>query len=282
MNNFVLKNLILKITRFKDLLFNIDNVLRLKTILLADKIYTLTQDNKTLYREFIYAILAKNLSSKQRLIIIIGNLTFINKIIPITFINKLQKKELWLWISDESTNTSKIRLDFASHGMEGFFRLYYLYNEETIFTIGFTIAPGDIFGVLNKDVIFISNMQLIKNRKHQYQCAINNNSKTTPQRNLFYSLFGIAEKFKINHIVCVDAESQISNDKGLLSFQATYNDFMSTFNGVHYNNYFHLPLPYIEKDSNIVSSTHRRRNKIKRIFNNKIKNSACLSINKFF
>ena len=92
MNNFVLKNLILKITRFKDLLFNIDNVLRLKTILLEDKIYTLTQDNKTLYREFIYAILAKNLSSKQRLIIIIGNLNFINKIIPITFINKLQKK----------------------------------------------------------------------------------------------------------------------------------------------------------------------------------------------
>ena len=94
MNNFVLKNLILKITRFKDLLFNIDNVLRLKTILLEDKIYTLTQDNKTLYREFIYAILAKNLSSKQRLIIIIGNLNFINKIIPITFINKLQKKRI--------------------------------------------------------------------------------------------------------------------------------------------------------------------------------------------
>ena len=94
MNNFVLKNLILKITRFKDLLFNIDNDLRLKTILLEDKIYTLTQDNKTLYREFIYAILAKNLSSKQRLIIIIGNLNFINKIIPITFINKLQKKRI--------------------------------------------------------------------------------------------------------------------------------------------------------------------------------------------
>ena len=94
MNNFVLKNLILKITRFKDLLFNIDNVLRLKTILLEDKIYTLTRDNKTLYREFIYAILAKNLSSKQRLIIIIGNLNFINKIIPITFINKLQKKRI--------------------------------------------------------------------------------------------------------------------------------------------------------------------------------------------
>ena len=94
MNNFVLKNLILKITRFKDLLFNIDNVLRLKTILLEDKIYTLTQDNKTLYREFIYAILAKNLSSKQRLIIIIGNLNYINKIIPITFINKLQKKRI--------------------------------------------------------------------------------------------------------------------------------------------------------------------------------------------
>ena len=139
-----------------------------------------------------------------------------------------------------------------------------------------TTATVYSFGSLDEDVILISRMQLDNNKSVLYKDAIKQNARTTPAINLYYAIIGIATRLKINTIVSVSAENQISNKKGMLSFHKTYNDFFENFEGIErVNDYYILRLPYTEKPT---KSSHRKRSMDRRDFNSQIKISACLSL----
>lgn len=268
--------IIIKIIRVKDFILNIYNVLRFIRILAVEKISLIAMTNKILYREFIYTLYANNLSSKDRLLILIHCFGFINKIFDIKIINDLKDSKNYILLSDDLTNTYKITLSIVSHTAEGIFRLKYLYKDKYLFEFGFLIAPGKLFNILDKDVILICKMQLVKGNTVLYRDALSENARSTPQRQLFYAIIGIAKKMNINTIISVDAQNQISYEKDISSFHSTYNVFMETFEGVErVNKFYFLKLPYTEKPT---KSSHGRGKREKREFNRQITIAACLSL----
>ena len=280
------KNYILPLIKLPYFVLNLDNVLRFRKILFSDRIYPLTCSNKTLYREFLCPILAKNLSSNDRLLILIHNYIFINEHFLSTCIDIMFDGRVTLWNSKDSTNSSTIALAMSStytlidvrlQSIEGIFQLIYLYNDEPIFIFGFTIAPGNLFGVSEKNIILISRMQAEKNKSILYKSAVRKNATTTPGKNLFHALIGIAKKFKINTIVSVSAENVISNKKGMLSIHSTYNDFMETFEDIErINDYYVLRLPYSEKPTKSSDNKKIKRGIKRREFNREISLSVCM------
>ncbi|MEI8185749.1 MAG: DUF535 family protein [Chlorobiaceae bacterium] len=280
-----LKNTIDKITKFEirritkktlTFLLNIHIYLRLKSIIRYNS-------GSLLYiKKLRYAywdkILSSKFSIKDNIIILIYQLEFIDKYGLFEIINNLTINPVFIWSLSDSINKFGITLSVPQSIKEGMISLIYTFNDEDVFVLKYSIIPGCIVQSLSDNVIFISVMQLVKNKKDIYQQCICKNFGTTPQRNLFYALLGIAKRLNIAEIYCVNAESQVYFQKDNLSFYETYNNFINTFDTVELrNSYYLLKLPYNEKPIQSITSSHRRRAKVRRKFNQDIQDSVYMS-----
>lgn len=228
---------------------------------------------------FWKTILSKNFSLKDIMIILIYQLKFIDKYFSFDFINYLDIAPYSIWCKESSDGNVEIILNIEKNISEGVFSLNYMYNGKQVFSTCFSVIPGYLIGSKVNSVLLISKMQLQYNQSELYNACININDGTTPQRNLFYALLGIAEKFNIGEIACVSSKSQIWFKEGKKSFYSAYDDFMNTFDNVKKeNDFYRLALPYTEKSNTLVKASHRHRSKKRRLFNYNIKDSVFRSL----
>jgi len=269
--NSYLGNLKRKLIKLLDIIVYFIYYLQYKTIINKNKCNIIR--NKNMSWEFPKTIFAKNIRIKNILIILVYQYNLIEKYFCNEYLNLKSNIEISIW-SNINFDT-KILLSFSSDLSEGVLDLSYNYCGVNIYLLGFTMVPGYLFGISSPNAILISRMQVMRGAAELFAKCCKSNIGSNPQRNLFYAIMGIADKFKIDHLVCVNATNHIFFKKNISSFYTTYNNFFETFNGIKYDdNYYYLKLPYFEKQKLNNSSSHKRRRLIRRKFNDEIMQSV--------
>ena len=186
---------------------------------------------------------------------------------------------LCAWGSDEQV---AIQLKVASLTMfEGELVLNYLFNNACIFFITFSVVPGYLFGISDKNIVFIGGSQGSKNNFDLIQTATKNNYDVSPQATLVTCIKAITASMGILKIVGISVNNQVAigRNMGAQIYRGSYDELWLASGGVQIScGDFLIPANLHEKPINMIKKGHRIRTRKKRNFKHFIYNQTLLSL----
>ena len=242
-------------------------------------------NNLITYRSYIiylFSYVSRSLSTDNKARILTHHYLFLKDNLGERYLRKLFSDgiECFKECSDEDEYTvvlsSSSMLEF-----EGSLSLYFMVNRVKIYTLSFTIAPGNIFNCKGDSIIFISCLQ--RDSKQ-----IDNNIKATkyfkdilPSVILMRVMEAMATSLNIQTCIGISARNQLS-----LSDEAEYVRFYNIYDEFWLNNgatlvdgnyTFSIPLP--QKYIQAIQQKHRNRTIKKRAKLDEIYNESYNTIN---
>lgn len=148
-------------------------------------------------------------------------------------------------------------------------------NDMALYILSFSVIPGRVVALADRDVILISRMQ----GRHVYteaRQARKDLNEVSPQALLYAVLRGVATAIGVDKIVCVSGVNQVfykpEQDE---YFKQSYDEFLASIDAVALDNGFYLTsVSTPEKPINLVKPGHRLRTKAKRKFKNEVAEAA--------
>lgn len=223
---------------------------------------------RLIYR-YLGNYLAIHLSTSTKLTILENHYRFLLQYTHIDFFRRVLKKT-YLWQETHNNDQYSIVLEFQfGRDYEGDLSLVFEFNSLPIYVVSFSFIPGKAMSFQFDQAIFVGRIQglasfeLIRNMtKNLYDIA--------PPALLMAALQGVALAFKIDTIIGVNNEKQLSSTKAHIYFD--YDLFWSSLTAYKTKeNWFALPVPFLEKPIEMIKNNHRRRTLNKRQYKNKIR-----------
>ncbi len=157
---------------------------------------------------------------------------------------------------------------------EGSLSLFLKMNGMKIAVLSFTIVPGELFGLDDEKVGYITCLQRKGQHKASIQIAIKHFRDIIPSFILMRSFEAILSVLKIDTCVGVAYTNQITamqnvNNENYYSF---YDEHWMNYGGIYKNGNYIIPIPLTQKPLLLIKQTHRnrtvkKRNKLKEIHN---------------
>lgn len=216
---------------------------------------------------YLSIFLSRSLSTDDKLKLSVHHYSFLQKVFSDGQLKALFGRGLEFYT--EHSNGSLLNISLVhdpGYVYEGPCDLLFEVNGETHAKLSFMAAPGNIFGLPDETVFYISCMQ----KKHSDVEGINKITHVNhihPVTMLLNVLKAFSAAKGISHCVAVSAKDQLSYIETLGNydhFVNLYDDFWVSKGGSPLNRDYLLPLPLVQKPILEVKQTHRNRVRKKR------------------
>jgi uncharacterized protein VirK/YbjX len=220
--------------------------------------------------KYLHNFLALSFSTHSRAIILSNHYRFLGKVVANDFIGRICQGSISLW--EETVEGRRYAIDLTyPKNEEGELFLVFTEDSSRLFTLSFTIAPGDLLKVEDNQVVFIGRLQGVANKRDAVKQAGKSFHDVSPQALLLAAVRGIAAAFKISGIVGVSAQNQVCKDRtpSPESSKAAYDEFYISAGGTALGEeFFYLSATPNEKPLSEIKNNHRSRVKRKREIKN--------------
>jgi uncharacterized protein VirK/YbjX len=229
--------------------------------------------------KFLGKYLGTDLSESERASILINHYTFLKDRVEQGFFQKIVDGGVELWKHGVSNRHVRICVAFpiANHN-EGDLSLIFQSDHVDIYTLSFTIGPGDIAGLAADHAIYVARIQGKVGGLQLIREATKDCLDISPAALLLAATGGVATALKLGHMVGIGADVQIS--ASIVSKPERlvhgYDEFWVASGGLRLDrNMYHLAVPLPEKPITTVKRNHRSRALHKRAFRKLVKEQVC-------
>lgn len=217
--------------------------------------------NRTYY-VYLSRYLSYALSTEMRLDILINHYKYFKKNFPYHILRSIFKDGLVCWSETRGSDNFEIRLvDAYPYETEGSLSFVFNVNGTPLYTVSFTFSPGNHFGLVEDQVLYVTRIQGAKESLDIISGATKTFSDNTPPVLLISAIEGMALSLGIRTIVGISLHNQIGYALvGQSGFQKNYDEFWKTYESVKISNSdYLLSLPIAYKGLSLIKSKHRSR-----------------------
>lgn len=222
----------------------------------------------------------KNQSMKLREKIYSFHYTSLSKVFDKGCVDLLVESGVVLWGSELDPSLAIILKQGVPEYRDGEIELQFRRGVRVIFRMGFVIIPPNSIYKKNECGILVTRVQgtpeyigTFKEIKHSVLDVGVNHL-------LFAAMRGVASYIGVKNIYGVGTRSQsYFVPERFERFNACYDNFWELLQGIKMpNGFYQIPIPYVDKDINLISQHHRSRTRRKRVFKNTVIESVFSSI----
>jgi len=228
--------------------------------------------------KFLRDYLATDLSRKERAAMLVHHYAFLRDRVGAGFYAQIIDRRLELCEIDEGGFAHRIWLSFPrTPYSEGDLMMTFEVGGDDIYTLSFTIGPGEIAGLSAPDAMYIARVQGRGKGLDRIRQATRDCRDVSPAALLLSAAEGIAEALGLQHMVGIGAGSQVAPRDSARPdnlFKA-YDEFWKAVGGTPLpRNMYDLPVPMPGKPIHSVKRDHRSRAQRKRRFKRGIKDQV--------
>lgn len=115
------------------------------------------------YAIYLFSYISKSLKVDEKLKILTYHYSFLRSIFPTNKLKELFKNGIELY--KERSDNDEFSVTLTSSGLlefEGSLSLFFTVNGTKVFTLSFSFAPGSVYGVKDKTIVYVSCLQGVK------------------------------------------------------------------------------------------------------------------------
>lgn len=245
----------------------------------APELHPFARADPRIMLKYLSQYLGENLSRREKASILIDHYTFLKDRIAPGFLQTIVDGRIKLWEHAVGNHIYCICLTFShTNNDEGDLSLIFQGDHVDIYTLSFTIGPGFIAGLHADQAIYIGRVQGKGRGLQLIRTATKDCLDITPATLLLAATTGIATALKLDHVVGIGADQQLSasldsRPEGLVH---AYDEFWMALGGVKLDrNMFLLSVPLPEKPIKSIKQHHRSRTLRKRAIKALVKEQVC-------
>ena len=211
--------------------------------------------------------LARSLAGADKYACFGFNYEFLSRHLAYPFLQQALFRKIELYRVRVSENEYTIEIQMCREMTpEGELSIFFKLNGSQIYLISFTIVPGRVLGLRDRQALLISRMQGGRGKSEEFRIAKKDFSEVAPQAVLMAAIEGIAKAIGVEHIAGVCAANQVCLDERKLElFERTYDAFFLSIGATGpADGLFVVGVPFPEKPMQEVKPGHRLRTKQKR------------------
>ncbi len=215
---------------------------------------------------YLFKYLSFSIGTRSKLKILTNHYAYLQKRFPLHAIDQVFKSGVVCWKEVRQSQLFEIVLASTTpFENEGSLSLSFKMNGDTLYTRAFTFCPGDSFGLLDEQIIYVSRIQGAKGELDTITRSAKYFNDNTPPTLLISTLEGIAMSLGIKTLLGVSAHNQIGFCAATTNFQKCYDSFWKTFETTRISSGdYYLALPIRNKDISLIKSKYRGRTLNKR------------------
>jgi uncharacterized protein VirK/YbjX len=188
------------------------------------------------------------------------------------------KPTLWRAIIDGDKFAIALSFTHKQH-YEGDLLLEFQKNAVPLYHLSFTIVPGCYAGSAAREVIAIGRLQGLRGQFDEIKAATKQCRDIALSHLLVAATQGIAAALEVKVLAGVRNSEQITmNLEDMANFYFDYDAFWETLLGTRCDKFYLMPVPLPEKSLDRISTSHRRRARLRRLF----KGEVAASTKRFF
>lgn len=220
------------------------------------------------YYAYLFPYLSASFSTEEKREIYIHHYAFLRRTLSQEHLGLLYQRGIECFKEqikeDEFTVLLKGRNTVKEY--EGSLSLYFKMNGDTLFTASFSVIPGKVVKVADKEVIYIACMQ----GAHYWYEQIRKATKLFRENDLGVILMRVIEVFAKKFNICtalgVSAANQLSYraHHDFHKYYSNYDVFWEGIGATLKNGEYVMPLPLPQKDILLIKQNHRNRTRKKR------------------
>jgi uncharacterized protein len=269
-----LRNGLVRLSKSAWLAFNPRTSLEIARLFASPALRPVLRVEPRLMFKFLRDYLATDLSRKERAAMLIHHYGFLKDRVGAGFYAQVIDRRLELCAIDEGGHVHRIWLSFPrTPYSEGDLMLTFEVGGDDLYTLSFTIGPGDIAGLSPPDAMYIARVQGRGKGLDRIRQATRDCHDVSPAMLLLTAAEGVAEALGLGHMVGIGASTQVAKDgvKPGNLFKA-YDEFWKAVGGSPlHRNMYHLLVPIPGKPIHSVKRDHRSRTQRKRRFKKAIR-----------
>ena len=159
--------------------------------------------------------------------------------------------------------------------MEGEAELVFKSNEQHLFTLSFSVAPGWLLGTADQDAILIGGLQGALACRSEHRDACKKLQEVSPQDMLVITIRALARVLGIRAIAAVSAELHVAQGCSKVDWRFDYDGFWERIGAVRSDRGFYVFSPDVaDRPAHEGSSTHKSRARRKRRFRLMLQNEV--------
>jgi uncharacterized protein VirK/YbjX len=213
---------------------------------------------------YLFKYLSGALNTTAKLSILTNHYNYFQNKFPKHIAMQIFKEGLVCWKEVKDAATFEIRLiSNTPFENEGSLSMIFTMNDVTLYKAAFTFSPGNKFGLVDDQIIYVTRLQGAKSSLDIISKASKFFNDNTPPTLLVSTMEGLALSLGIKTILGINSQNQISfinNKNNHTQFYRCYDEFWETFDSVkiHTGDYL-LSLPLNHKTISLIKSKHRNR-----------------------
>jgi uncharacterized protein VirK/YbjX len=235
--------------------------------------------------KYLGGYLAEHLSTEARRAAISFHYTFLKN-----NITSSEERQLWndgvsVWhqCGDSRAHDLVIRLERATLApMEGEAQLRFYLGNLTLCTLTFCLLDGASIGLPSGVVLLIGGVQGAANCRTEIRMAAKANGEISPAACLLLTAKAIATAFRVQYVVGVSTERQLSWGYAREQLSLSYDDMWLNAGGTRVDQGFFLLTPGTQKPLRDIPISHRSRTRRKRVLQGELQDAVLLSVRNTF
>lgn len=188
-----------------------------------------------------------------------------------------------IWSRTVEEDEYRVLLKYNRHFFyEGDIALVFSRGEKPLFQISFSIVPGALLDMAERDVMLIAGAQGASLESDEMKRAVKANGGVAPSHVAMAALRGVASALGLRAIVAAGNADQIAKTMPEApSFSFDYDAFWTMFGGMpNADGLFSVPVEPQEKPLLEIPIAHRRRSRKKREFKAEVTAGAARGLNR--
>ncbi len=228
--------------------------------------------------KYLHGYLSRALDIRARSAILANHYHYLDGRVKADFIGRICRGKIPLWETEAAGHRYGIALTYPNNE-EGELFLTFTEDDTTIFTLSFTIAPGNVLELADEQVAFIGRLQGVVNQRESIRRATKALQEVAPAALLLDAVRAISTAMDIPGIVGVSAENQIClREKRRSSAASVYDEFWISAGAYRASDLgYYLPTELQEKPLSSIQNKYRSRVKRKRQFRSEAVNQIRLA-----
>jgi uncharacterized protein VirK/YbjX len=219
--------------------------------------------------KYLTDYLKSDLSRKERAAILVHHYSFLGSRSHERFFRQISDGRLELWNDTVGENSYRILLTFPhATDAEGDLALIFRANQTDLYTLCFTLGPGNVARLPSANVMYIARVQGKGGALDRIRAATKECLEISPPALLLAAAEGIATELNLDHMVGIGGTTQISADNAVATGGlAAYDEFWTALGGERMpGDMYRLSVPLAEKPITAIKRCHRSRVRRKRAY----------------
>ncbi len=221
--------------------------------------------------KYLHRYLSRAFDIHARSAILANHYRYLDRRVKPDFIGRICRGKISLWEAEAAGHRYGIALTYPNNE-EGELFLTFTEDDTTIFTLSFTIAPGNVLELADEQIAFIGRLQGVVNQREPIKRATKALQEVAPAALLLDAVRAIATAMDIPGIVGVSAENQVClGEKRRSSAASVYDEFWISAGAYRASDLgYYLPTDLQEKPLSSIQNKYRSRVKRKRQFRGEV------------